>query len=107
MAVATACPHGFAPQACLICRTLAADPNAGRVPDVVRGRRGRKRGGLVTKLVGLAVVVVVALLLVSWITAAVGALIHLAELLAVALVSGSVGWRLGLRRGRRSAKRSA
>lgn len=121
----TSCPHGFAPEECLICRTLGAQPQvqvesggrprgrrgpgrpgapaAGSVakPDAVyppEGRPARSLGGHLA----LIVVGVVAIGAVAWLVAGVVfALLHVLELLVVAGVAGWAGYRLGHFRGRR------
>ena len=105
---ATTCPHGFAPGSCLICQTLslpasrpgAASPERPQV-EVLTDRRPRRRGaGLGVRATGVAVVLVVAALAVWWVAAAVWALLRIVELVAVAVVFGYSGWKLGVRHGR-------
>ncbi|HEX2192756.1 MAG TPA: hypothetical protein VHH09_06140 [Acidimicrobiales bacterium] len=89
------CPHGRTPSTCLVCQALdAADVPAGRRPR----RPQRSASWTVAKL---AVVAVVAVLVVSWAAAFVWAAVRILELVAVAVLTGWVCWRLGVRHGRR------
>ncbi len=95
------CPHGLERASCLICRTLApTGPRPARL-DQDRVAERRRSFGVGRTLAVLPVVAVAGLLVVSWVAAFAWALIRLVELVAVALVAGSVGWRLGVRHGRR------
>jgi lysylphosphatidylglycerol synthetase-like protein (DUF2156 family) len=95
------CPHGMERASCLICRTLApAGPGPARL-DQERVAAPRRSLGVGRTLAVLAVVAVAGLLVVSWVAAFAWALIRLVELVAVALIAGWVGWRLGVRHGRR------
>jgi hypothetical protein len=89
------CPHGLTRDTCQICRVL--EPTAvpgGRAPDRGRGRFG---GNLAV----VAVVAVVGFVVFGWVAAAFFAVLRIVELLAVALVAGWVGWKLGVQHGRR------
>jgi hypothetical protein len=92
----TVCPHGLDPATCEICRVLRPTPvPAGRSIPRRAGRSGPP---------GVATVVVVAIvgfLVLGWVAAAVFAVLRILELVAIAAVAGSVGFRLGVRRGRR------
>lgn len=97
------CPHGLTATTCLICETLTPSrrPEAAFAADPDRGSVRRRSRGLGSGLAVLAVVAVVGLLVVSWVAALAWALIRLVELVAVAVVSGWICWRLGVRHGRR------
>lgn len=71
------------------------------VPAARSRRPDRSRGGLPANLVGLAIVAVVGFLAVGWVAAAFFAVLRIIELLAVAAMAGWVGWKLGVRQGRR------
>lgn len=95
---ASSCPHGLPPATCQICRVLE--------PTVVpAGRSGRRpatgRSGLGANLAVLAILVVVGFVVVGWVAAAFFAVLRIVELLATAVVVGWVGWKLGVRHGRR------
>ena len=94
----TTCPHGLPPATCQICRVL--EPTA--VPSAASGRRpARRRAGLTGNLAGLAVLAVVGFVVFGWVAAAFFALLRIVELMAVAAVAGWVGFKLGVRQGRR------
>jgi hypothetical protein len=98
----TLCAHGLPADSCLICEQLGAKgatpARAGQAtPPGGGGRRSIRTG-----LVGVAVAGVVAVLVVSWLAALVWTVFRLVETLAVAFLSGWVGWRLGVRHGRHS-----
>ena len=102
MATAT-CPHGFAQGSCLICQTLGAGtsvPAAATAPPALVRRSG-SRLTLGTRLLGLAVLAVGAVLVVGWVAAFIWAALRIVELIGAAVVSGWVCWRLGVRHGRR------
>lgn len=95
------CPHGLERAGCLICRTLAPTaPRPARL-DQNRAAASRRSFGVGSTLAVLAVVAVAGVLVVAWVAAFAWALIRLVELVAVALIAGWVGWRLGVRHGRR------
>ena len=96
MSTAT-CPHGLPRGTCEICRVMA--PEAAPVLHA-KARRPERRGSLPGGLVTLAVVAVVGFVVVGWVVAAFFAVLRILELVAVAAVSGWVGWKLGVRRGR-------
>lgn len=93
----TTCPHGLPRETCQICGVL--EPTA--VPAARPGRPDRRRGGLPGNLVALAIVVVVGFVVFGWVVAAFFAVLRILELVAAAVVAGWVGWKLGVRRGRR------
>ena len=66
-----------------------------------RARRPARRGGLPGGLVTVAVVAIVGFVVLGWVVAAFFAVLRILELLAVAAVSGWVGWKLGVHRGRK------
>jgi len=98
--MATLCPHGLTAGECLICSTLATSPSdaprAGNRRQAAPERRSRFGGA------GLVLAVVGVLLVVWWLAALVSLIFRLAGLVAVSLGSGWVGWRLGVRHGRRN-----
>lgn len=93
----TTCPHGLARDTCQICRVL--EPST--VPAARAGRPAHRRRGLPGNIAVVAVVTVVAFVAVGWVAAAFFAVIRILELLAVAVAAGWVGWKLGVRQGRR------
>lgn len=97
------CSHGMAPTTCLICQTLTPTPSRrGRIRPVEGGAPAPRRSPVLgSALVVMAVAGLLALLLVSWFAALAWALFRLLELVAVAAVAGWIGWRLGVRHGRR------
>jgi len=66
-----------------------------------RPRPPARRGNFPRSLVTLVVAVIVTVVVVGWVAAAFFALLHVIELLAVALSAGWVGFKLGVRQGRR------
>jgi hypothetical protein len=60
----------------------------------------RRRLTLGTRLLGLAVVAAAVALALWWIVAVAAAVLHIAELAAMGVVTGWVGWKLGVRHGR-------
>jgi hypothetical protein len=104
---AATCPHGFAQDSCLICQTLGSSspvPAGATKVEVLTGRSPRRRrSGLTlgTRLIGLAAVAVAVVLVVGWVAALIWAALRIVELIGAAVVSGWVGWRLGVRHGRR------
>ena len=93
----TTCPHGLPTKTCQICRVL--EPTA--VPAARPPRPDRRRGGLPANLVVVAIVAVVGFLIVGSVAAAFFAVLRIIELFAVAAIGGWVGWKLGLRQGRK------
>ncbi len=91
------CPHGKTPSTCLICQAL----DAGELTD--RGVRPepRTRRSPGWKVAKLGIVAVVSVLVASWLAAILWAAARTLELVAVAMVTGWVCWRLGVRHGRR------
>ncbi|MDQ6796413.1 MAG: hypothetical protein M3011_00070 [Actinomycetota bacterium] len=99
--MATTCPHGLIAGECLICSTLAGTPTATPRPEAGPRRstvRRPRRGGA-----GLVIAVVAVLLVGWWLVALVSLIFRLATLVAIAAGSGWVGWRLGVRHGRRTS----
>ena len=123
------CPHGFSQDECMICRTLGAAPasakgrakagagRATRTADPLAMAMGPTAAPLATRsetpgsgakrspghqaLLILALVVVGGLAL--WIFSGLFTLaFHIGELVAVALVAGWLGYRMGHFRGRRA-----
>jgi Flp pilus assembly protein TadB len=78
----------------------AAAPAAVR-PDAVIARRESRGSGLGVRLLGLAVIVIAALVAVSLVAHIVLAVLRILELVAVAVVAGWIGWKLGVHHGRR------
>lgn len=120
------CAHGFPEGDCLICRTLGTGPQRGRAtktkvaaqPEIATlltpvragpmvatreqgpepGRDGSGKRRLFWPVVGAVVVGAVAV----WVFAGIFATaLHIAAYVAIALVAGWAGYRLGLARGRR------
>ncbi|MGI9034139.1 MAG: hypothetical protein ACR2HY_10805 [Acidimicrobiales bacterium] len=103
------CPHGFVADQCLICATLAPSGPVSGGRDPAEHRAGAKSlegsrpGRARTRMGGTGLVALVALLVVGWWALAVVSLVlRLAQLVVVATAAGWVGWRLGVRHGRRS-----
>ncbi len=99
--MATMCPHGLISGECLICSTLASSPaqapRGGGTGPSSSVRRPRTGGA------GLALAVVVVLLVGWWLVAVVSLIFRLAGFVAISVGSGWVGWRLGVRHGRRTS----
>ena len=96
------CPHGLTTTTCLICETLRPSRSGSAGPDDDRRPARRRRSLAVGPTLAVLVVVAVAgVLVASWVAAFAWAVIRVVELVAVALVAGWVGWRLGVRHGRR------
>jgi hypothetical protein len=119
--VASTCIHGFAPGTCLICQTL--QPGAGTTTKDA-GRKGRRvaqpvapgktpvrpdavispgpprRSSLGVRALGIFFLAVAVLVAVWVVAGVVLAVLRILELVAVALVAGWIGWRLGVRHGR-------
>jgi hypothetical protein len=122
------CAHGFPEGECLICRTLGTSPGAGKTtrtkvaappelgtllapsraapmvatreqaPEAPRRRAGKAR--LFWPVVGAVVVGTVAV----WVFAGIFLFaLHIAEYVALALVAGWAGYRIGRARGRRGS----
>lgn len=96
------CLHGMTVSSCLICQTLEPDRRRGRQAEgaapMAVGRRGVSGRGI---LVGLVVVGVLLVLVTSWLVALAWTVLRAVQLVVVAVVAGWVGWRLGVRHGRR------
>lgn len=128
--VADTCIHGFASGTCLICQTLQSGPatatkeassrgNGKRRhrsasvpaeirpgpapvrPDAVQGRR-QPRTGLGVRLIGFLILAIVAVIAAWVVLGFVLAVLRIVELVAVAVVAGWLGWKLGVRHGRRT-----
>jgi len=117
------CAHGLPAADCLICRTLGTPattaeqprrqrrrdaPAAGTVQVLGPGRTvpadRRRQGSLAGRLV-LFSLALVGLALAMWVVVgAVFAVFHLIELVAVALLAGWLGYRLGHARGRHQSR---
>ncbi|MGI8778068.1 MAG: hypothetical protein ACR2LJ_11980 [Acidimicrobiales bacterium] len=99
--MATLCPHGLTAGECLICATLASSPAEALLPRPRRpppsSTRQSRGGGA-----GLLLAVVVVLAVGWWFVALVSLIFRLAGLLAISVGSGWLGYRLGVRHGRRS-----
>ena len=89
---APTCPHGLATGTCQICRVL--EPTS--VPSPAR-----RRTGLTGRVVGVGVLALVAFVAFGWVAAAFFVVLRILELIAVAAGAGWVGWKLGVRHGRR------
>ena len=112
---AALCPHGFAPAACLICRTLGMDGpvavttkgNVTAVPSTVAtsaprlAAAGGARRSLWPRVVGGVGAVALGGVALWWVLTLIVAVLHLLELVATAVVCGYAGWRLGVHHGRR------
>ena len=86
---------------CLICATLGSSGGATVRPERSEAQDRRRALSFGPTLGVLAIVAIAGLLLVSWVAAFAWAVFRLLELVAVAVVAGWVGWRLGVRHGRR------
>lgn len=97
------CRHGLAQGSCEICRVLGGGSAEPARPEGQRAPLWRSggRGGGPLRVGAGAVLVVVALVVVLQLMAAVWAVVHVLQLVAVALVAGWIGWRVGLVQGRR------
>lgn len=94
--MAATCPHGLAADECLIC-PRPAQAEVVRRSGPAPTRRGH--GTLHLATVGVAIVVIG---LVAWGVAGIlFAVLHVIELIVVALAAGWGGYRLGHYRGRR------
>jgi hypothetical protein len=100
--MATLCPHGLTTGECLICATLTtapADTRGAKVRRPSASAPGRRRGSGA----GLVLAVIVVLVVAWWLVALVSLIVRLAGLVAISAGSGWVGWRLGVRHGRRTS----
>ncbi|MDQ6726914.1 MAG: hypothetical protein M3066_12215 [Actinomycetota bacterium] len=91
----TTCPHGLPRATCEICRLM--EP----APLDARPRRPARRASLPGSVATMVITVIVAVVVVGWVAAAFFALLHVIELLVVALAAGWVGFKLGVHQGRR------
>jgi Flp pilus assembly protein TadB len=98
--VANTCIHGFAPGTCLICGTLAGRPSPPLRPDAIVAPRERRSSGVGLRVAGFLTIAVVALIAVWIVAGFVFAVLRILEVVAVAVVAGGLGWRLGVRHGR-------
>jgi len=100
--MATLCPHGLTSGECLICATLTTSP-----PDARRGRVRRPPASPASRPrgsgAGLILAVIVVLVVGWWFIALLSLIFRLAGLVAISAGSGWVGWRLGVRHGRRTS----
>ena len=125
--MAATCIHGYPPGACLICQTLghgpavpelghtrtrrrrstSVEPTAGasRAVQPDEDRAPSRRGSLGLRLTGLALAVVITVLVMWWVIGLVWAVLHILELVAIALAAGYVGFRVGTAHGRRDTRR--
>ena len=95
------CLHGMTVSSCLICQTLEPDRRGSRRAEgapMAVGRRAVSGRGI---LVGLVVVGVLLVLVTSWLVALAWTALRVVQLVVVAVGAGWVGWRLGVRHGRR------
>lgn len=90
----TTCPHGLPRATCEICRLMEPATLDART------RRPARRGSLPASLATVVIVAIVGVVVVGWVAAAFFALLHIVELLAVALGAGWVGFKLGVHQGR-------
>ncbi|MGQ0519844.1 MAG: hypothetical protein ACT4PX_01675 [Actinomycetota bacterium] len=105
------CPHGLAPGSCEICRVLGTGPAVPGTGPAVPGPAGVSAGRLGVRLprlggggaglVAAGVAVLVAFVVLSQVLAAAWALFRLLQVVAVAAVSGWIGYRVGVAAGRR------
>jgi hypothetical protein len=121
------CAHGFAQGECLICQTLGSSPAQstttkakvasppGTVAALSNGRRApalatrdpdeapsrRRNGRGMSSLWAILVAIVVGGLLIWAFAGVLSVAFHIAEFVALALVAGWVGYKLGHARGRR------
>jgi hypothetical protein len=125
--VSSTCQHGFAPGTCLICQTLATGSGGAPGPEPSKKSRRRARPSpsaavslsadrssvhvlpaprrslpIGSRLLGAALMVVAVVVVLWWITIVAAVVFRVVELGAVTLVSGYVGWRLGVHHGRRT-----
>jgi hypothetical protein len=110
------CIHGMDSASCLICRTLgtttATAATADRTtsiptgrPEVIQGQRrarSHRIGGL--GLVGWLFVIVGLAVLGWWVLGLVWAVLRIVELVAVGLLCGYVGYKIGVVAGRHKAR---
>lgn len=97
-----ACPHGFAPGACEICRVMGGGELPARRRSAPAARRGRRPGALRLRVGVVAVVAVVAGIAAVQALAVVSAVLRVAQIIAVAALAGWLGWTLGVAYGRRT-----
>jgi hypothetical protein len=123
MAVST-CIHGFAPGQCLICQTLEGgkerpgkeqDRQRGHPttltsrptpvrPDAVLRERPRSGHSLAWRAGGLVLLLALVAFVGVWIIGLAFALLRTIELVAIAILAGWVGYRIGVYRGRHLGK---
>jgi hypothetical protein len=115
------CIHGFAPGTCLICQTLdkpqvatrkrartEVEPVSGTQVEPHSGPRVVPKEapptGSHVKMAGVVIAVIV-VFVAAWVALhLVFAVLHIVELIGVALIAGYVGWLAGVRHGRRMAR---
>lgn len=130
--VADTCIHGFASGTCLICQTLQSGPATATKEASARGNGKRRhrsasvpaelrpaqtptpvrpdaietrrpaRTGLGVRLVGFLILAIVAVIAAWVVLGFVLAVLRIVEIVAAAVVAGWVGWKLGVRHGRRT-----
>ena len=104
-----ACIHGYTPTTCLICQSLEpakpSAPPARSGPRVVPEKAPGSSAPPTLKLLGVAVGVVVVLLVAWTLLHLVLAVLHILELVGVAVVAGYLGWVAGIHRGQRMSRR--
>lgn len=118
---ATTCIHGYAPGQCLICQTLQGAGGKDR-PTKEKGRSpagpatvaplptrvrpdtvvadAPPRGSFAGRAIVAFLIIAVVALVAVWAIGVAYAVLRAIELLAVALVAGWIGYRVGLYRGR-------
>jgi hypothetical protein len=119
---ATTCIHGLAPGQCLICQTLQGSggkdrpakeaeraqarpvgrtPRPTRVrPDAVLTDAPARGHSLAWRAVALVVIVALVALVAVWIVGLAFAVLRIIELVATAVVTGWIGYHIGVYRGR-------
>lgn len=97
------CPHGLAAGTCEICRVLGTGPTATAVPVPSHPRRLPRPGTAGLGVAAAGVAVLISFVVLSQVLAAAWALFRLVQVVAVAAVSGWIGYRVGVASGRRGA----
>ena len=97
-----ACPHGFGPGTCEICRVMGGDATPARPSPRVPAPPGRGRGRLQPRVGTVAVVAVVAVIVAVQALAVLSAALRVVQVVAVGALAGWLGWTLGVAHGRRS-----
>lgn len=101
-----ACPHGFAPGTCEICRVMDGDAPATPAtrPSGAAATAGRRRAGMQLKAGTALVVAAVGVIVAVQALAVVSAVLRVLQFVAVAALAGWLGWTLGVAHGRRSPR---